>query len=79
MLCSFKKLIYPKNPEADNPSGYMIGIYSVHEKMLDGKGNNITDAKVVGYYLPLIDGIRLKMAGRWAKNDRYGTRFEMES
>jgi exodeoxyribonuclease V alpha subunit len=78
LLCSFKRLIYPKNPDA-NPSGYMIGIYTVHEKLLDGKGNKIPEVKVVGYYLPVTDGIRFKMNGRWTKNDKHGTQFKMDS
>ena len=78
MLCSFKRLIYPKNPDADNPSGFMIGIYNIHEKLLDSKNNNITDVKVVGYYLPMMDSIRVKMTGHWSKNDKHGTQFEMQ-
>ena len=78
MLCTFKKLIYPKNLEA-NSNGFMIGIYSVHEKLLDGNGTNLSDIKVVGYYLPIIDSIKVKMTGHWSKNDKHGIQFEMES
>ena len=78
MLCSFKRLIYPKTPEA-NSSGYMIGIYNIHEKLLDVKGSKINEMKVVGYYLPIIGNIRFKMAGNWARNEKHGTQFEMES
>ena len=74
MLCSFKRLIYPKNPDADS-SGFMIGIYNIHEKLIDGKGNNITDVKVVGYYLPLVESIQVDMTGRWAKTEKHGTQF----
>jgi len=57
----------------------MIGIYNVHEKMLDAYGKLIAEAKVVGYLLPLGNNIRFKMNGHWAKTDKHGTQFEMES
>ena len=78
MLCSFKRLIYPKNPDMSS-NGFMIGIYNVHEKMLDAYGKLIAEAKVVGYLLPLGNNIRFKMNGHWAKTDKHGTQFEMES
>lgn len=78
VLCSFKRLIFPKNPGA-NPSGYMVGIYRVHENLLDSGGNSINDVKVVGYFLPMVESIRINMTGHWAKNDKHGTQFEMES
>ena len=78
MLCSFKRLIYPKTPDA-NSSGFMIGLYNVHEKMMDAYGKIIDEAKVVGYLLPLGNNIRFNMTGHWAKNDKHGTQFEMET
>ena len=78
MLCSFKRVIYPRNPDA-NASGYMVGVYHVHEKLLDAQNNAITEVKVVGYYLPTVENLRFDMAGHWAKNDKHGTQFEMES
>ena len=76
MLCSFKRLIYPKNP-SDNPDSYMIGLYGVHEKLLDAAGDSITEAKVVGYFLPMVDNIRFNMEGRWVKNNKHGIQFEL--
>jgi exodeoxyribonuclease V alpha subunit len=78
MLCRFKRLLYPKN-QGVNPNSYMVGIYQVHEKLVDASGNNITDIKVVGYYLPIIDSILVNMIGHWAKTEKHGTQFEMES
>ncbi len=78
MICSFKYLVFPKNPDA-NANGYMVGIYSLHEKLLDALGNSISEVKVVGHYLPTVENIRFDITGHWTKNDKHGTQFEMES
>lgn len=77
MLCSFKKLIYPKTIAAAQSGSYTIAIYTMHEKMIDSHQNQILEAKVVGYYLPTIEGIRIDMTGEWQKNAKYGAQFVM--
>ena len=79
MVCSFKKLIYPKSPQAAEGGGYMIAVYAVHEKLLDTAGNQISEVKVVGYYLPTTTGLRFDLTGHWAKNTKHGMQFELES
>ena len=78
MVCSFKKLIYPKTPQAAEGGGYMIAVYAVHEKLLDTAGTRINEVKVVGYYLPTTTGLRFDLTGHWAKSN-YGMQFELES
>ena len=78
MICSFKRLIYPKTAQAAEAGGYMIAVYNVHDKLLDASGNRINDAKVVGYYLPMTAGLRFEMLGHWVKS-KYGMQFEMEN
>ena len=70
MICSFKKLIYPKSQQAAEGGGYMIAVYAVHEKLLDSTGSRITEAKVVGYYLPTTAGLRFDLTGHWVKNGK---------
>jgi exodeoxyribonuclease V alpha subunit len=78
MICSFKKLIYPRTIQAADAGGYMIAVYDVHDKLLDSAGNRVYEAKAAGYFLPTTNGLRFEMTGRWAKN-KYGTQFEMEN
>jgi exodeoxyribonuclease V alpha subunit len=78
MICSFKRLIYPKIIRDAELGGYMIAVYAVHDKLPDSSGNNISEAKVVGYYLPMTSGLNFEMQGRWEKS-KYGMQFEMES
>ena len=77
MICSFKKLIYPKTAQAAEAGGYMIAVYGIHDKLLDASGNRVHEAKVVGFYLPMTGGLQFEMSGHWAKS-KYGTQFEME-
>lgn len=78
MLCSFNRLIYPKNPN-ENPDSYMIGLYTVHDKVIDINSTPVNEVKVVGYYLPMLSNIRVNMTGRWVKNSKYGTQYELDS
>jgi exodeoxyribonuclease V alpha subunit len=78
MICSFKRLIYPKIVRDAEAGGYMIAVYAVHDKLPDSSGQNIREAKVVGYYLPMTSGLNFEMQGRWEKS-KYGMQFEMES
>lgn len=79
MICSFKKLIYPKSMVEAQSGGYMIAVYRLYEKVPDIKGYPVSEAKVVGYYLPMAPGIRVNMHGHWTKNAKYGNQFEAES
>ena len=78
MLCSFKKLIYPKTAEEVQNGSYAIALYKLHEKLLDLQQNPITEVKVVGYYLPLAENLTIDMTGTWKKNSTYGMQFVME-
>jgi len=79
VLCSLKKLIHPKSIAAAKTGDYTVAIYILHEKMLDFQQNEVLEVKVVGHYLPLIEGIRVDMSGKWQKNSKHGIQFEMES
>ncbi len=59
MLCTFKKLIYPKTVAAAQAGEYTVAIYSLNEKMLDAQNNPVKEAKVVGYFLPLAANVRV--------------------
>ena len=78
MLCSFRKLIYPKSVAEAQSGSYTIAVYTVHEKMIDAQQNQVHEAKVVGYYLPIVEGICVNMNGEWQKNAKYGAQFAME-
>ena len=78
MICSFKRLIYPKTVQAAEADGYMIALYGVHDRLVDSAGNRVYEAKVVGYCLPVNSGLRFDLSGHWAKS-KYGIQFEMEN
>lgn len=79
VLCSFKKLIHPKSIAAAQAGSFSVALYTLHEKMLDSQQNQVYEAKVVGYYLPTIEGIRVDIAGEWQKNAQHGVQFAMEN
>ena len=78
MICSFKRLIYPKTQQEAEGGNYMVAAYTVHDAMMDSAGNRINEAKVVGYYLPMISGLHFDLTGHWTKT-KYGMQFELES
>jgi exodeoxyribonuclease V alpha subunit len=78
MICSFSRLIYPKNVAEAEAGSYSIAVYTIHGKTVDVRGNLLTEAKVVGYYLPMTVGVRLELSGHWAKS-KYGMQFELEN
>lgn len=78
ITCSFKKLIYPKVGQVSE-KGYMIGIYSAEERLLDGDGDYIDDVKVVGYLLPTVEGIHYRFSGHWQEDSRYGMQFNLNT
>ena len=78
MICSYKKLIYPKTASEAEAGGFMIAMYAVLDKLLDASGNYVRDAKVVGYYLPMTAGLQFDMTGHWTKS-KYGMQFELEN
>ncbi len=57
MLCTFKKLIYPKTIAAAQSGDFTIAVYDLNEKVLDTQNNQVYEAKVVGYYLPVVPNI----------------------
>ena len=79
MKCSFYKLLYPHSLEEAKEGSYMIAIFTPREKVLDGHGEKLTSIKVVGHYLPTMEGMKVDMQGHWRKDPRYGLQFEMES
>jgi len=79
LLCSFKKLIHPKSIAAAQSGGFTVALYTLHEKMLDSQQNQVYEAKVVGYYLPIVEGIRVDITGVWQKDAKHGAQFAMES
>ncbi len=79
MLCTFKKLIYPKTVAAAQAGEYTVAIYTLNEKMLDAQNNPVKEAKVVGYFLPTVANVRVDMAGDWQRNAKHGVQFAMRS
>ena len=80
MLCSYERVIYPQSLSEPNPSGFMVAVYTPHEKILDGSGQTLRQIKAVGYFLPTTKGVRYDMQGRWERGkhgDQYTvTKFE---
>jgi len=79
LLCSFKKLIHPKSIVTAQSGCFTVALYTLHEKMLDTQQNQVYEAKVVGYYLPIVEGIRVDITGAWQKDPKHGVQFAMES
>ena len=79
MLCSFKKLIYPKSIAAAQSGEFTVAIFTLHEKVLDSQGTRLHEVKVVGVYLPIIAGIQVSLTGGWQRDARHGIQFAMES
>lgn len=77
MLCTFKRLIYPKSPLAED-SGYRIALYQPCEKLRDAAGRPVTEVKAVGFFLPTGENLSYELKGRWARDSKYGVQFEVE-
>ena len=80
MLCSYERVIYPQSLSDPNPTGFMVAVYTPHEKILDSSGQALRQVKAVGYFLPTAKGIRYEMQGHWERGkhgDQYAvTQFE---
>lgn len=79
MKCKFFKLIYPKKVEDAQNGSYTVALFSPCETVLDGQGNKLHSITVVGFYLPIVERVKVDMTGRWKKDAKYGLQFEMES
>lgn len=79
MKCSFDRLLYPKSEEEARQGSYTIALFYPKEKLLDSRGEKLSSVKVVGHYLPLVEGMKVDLSGRWKKDAKYGLQFEMES
>ena len=77
MLCTFKRLIYPKVPPPED-SGYRIVLYRPCEKLRDAGGRPVTEVKAVGFFLPTGENLSYELKGRWARDSKYGVQFEVE-
>ncbi len=78
MKCKFFRLIYPKSVEDAQSGSYTVALYVPCETVLDGQGNKLNSITVVGYYLPIMERMKVDMAGRWKKDAKYGLQFMME-
>jgi len=79
MVCSFDRLLYPKCTPAQYDGSYAVALFRPHERVVDAKGIPVRQVKVVGSCLPLADGLRFKLHGRWSNGGKYGPQFELES
>lgn len=79
MKCKFIRLIYPKKVEDVQKGSFTVALYAPCEKIIDSQGHRLTSITVVGYYLPVIEGLKVELVGRWKKDAKYGLQFEMES
>ena len=77
LLCTFKRLIYPKVPPPED-SGYRIVLYQPCEKLRDAAGHPVTEVKAVGFFLPTGENLSYELKGRWARDTKYGVQFEVE-
>lgn len=78
MLCEFERLVYPKELKS-SIDGYMVVIYRLCDKIIDMQGNEIKRIKAVGYSLPVASNVRYELQGKWSRNHKHGTQFEVES
>ncbi len=79
MKCKFFRLIYPKSVEDAQNGSYTVALYVPCETVLDSQGNKLSSITVVGYYLPIMERMKVDMTGRWKKDAKYGLQFMMES
>lgn len=79
MKCKFFRLIYPKSIGDAQSGSYTVALYMPCETVLDAQGNKLSSITVVGYYLPVMERMKVDMTGRWKKDAKYGLQFMMES
>ncbi len=79
MKCKFFRLIYPKSVGDAQSGSYTVALYIPCETVLDSQGNKLSSITVVGYYLPIMERMKVDMTGRWKKDAKYGLQFVMES
>ena len=79
MLCQFEKLLYPRDAHAASAGSYMVAVYRPCEILRDSAGDILPSFKAVGYYLPVSDKLRYDFRGRWSRNAKHGTQFEVDS
>jgi len=79
MLCSFNRLIYPRSTHEVEAGAYSVALYDIHDKMVNAAGERVTQAKVVGYYLPTVGDVHVELTGHWSRSVKYGLQFDMES
>ena len=79
MKCKFFRLIYPKSIEDAQSGSYTVALYAPCEAVLDAQGNKLSSITVVGYYLPIVEQMKVDMTGRWKKDAKYGLQFMMEA
>ncbi len=78
MICSFLRMIYPKSAGDVGADGFMIASYNIHDKVPNADGGFLSQAKVVGHFLPTSTAIRYDIQGQWQKT-KYGLQFEMQN
>jgi helicase, putative, RecD/TraA family len=77
LLCTFDYLIYPKTtPIPEN--GFMVGVYSPKNRIVDMDGNEQRRVTVVGHALPIVKNVTFELAGNWEKNKRGKTQFHLQ-
>ena len=79
MKCKFFRLIYPKSIEDAQSGSYTVALYAPCEAVLDAQGNKLSSITVVGYYLPIVEQMKVDMTGRWKKDAKYGLQFMMDA
>ena len=77
MLCTFERVIFPRDATASS-TGFMIAIYRPCGVLKDAAGNILDQFKAVGYCLPTSDKVRYNMTGKWSKSQKHGIQFEVE-
>lgn len=63
MKCKFFRLIYPKSIEDAQSGSYTVALYAPCEAVLDAQGNKLSSITVVGYYLPIVEQMKVDTPG----------------
>lgn len=79
MLCTFQRLIYPREAEAITSTSFMVAVYTPCDTLRDSSGRVIDQVKAVGYCLPVAKKLRFDLHGHWSRSPKHGIRFEVES
>lgn len=77
MICTFRRIIYPRDADAIEPTSYVVAVYTPCEQLLDSQNNVIETITAVGYGLPVSSKLKYDLQGHWTKS-KYGFQYQVE-